>query len=68
MHKCGFIFVIRVYFMHKQDEKEVYQHVFKVSFSLSDREMDDFFFFTFFYNFQVFFWYFTLSDENACYF
>lgn len=44
MHTCGFIFVICVYFMHKQDEKEVYQHVFKVSFSLSDGEMDDFFF------------------------
>lgn len=24
MHICGFIFVICVYFMHKQDEKEVY--------------------------------------------
>lgn len=43
MHKCGFSFVIFMYYMHKKDGKEVYQNVFKVRFSLSDRKMGDIF-------------------------
>lgn len=58
MHKCGFGFVIFMYYMHKKDGKEVYQNVFKVRFSLSDRKMGDIFFFAFSHNFQGCFFFF----------
>lgn len=32
-----------MYYMHERDGKEVYQNVFKVRFSLSDRKMGDIF-------------------------